>query len=135
MNAEACLTITFPITPGEVVDRLTIQLLRMEHLPNERITEALRDEVRALEDIWETVLRIDDALDPLRNQLLSVNKTLWGVEDQLREHEGRGDFGSNFVELARSVYLLNDERSAIKRAINDLCLVPHTELKTFGSRT
>jgi hypothetical protein len=58
---------------------------------------------------------------------------LWTVEDRLRRHERDGDFGDEFIQQARSVYKLNDRRSSIKRAINDLCAAPHTELKTFGS--
>ena len=50
--------------------------------------------------------------------LAEVNEKLWVVEDELREHERRGDFGPGFVRLARSVYHLNDGRAARKRAIN-----------------
>jgi hypothetical protein len=48
-----------------------------------------------------------------------VNRRLWDVEDRLREHEARGDFGATFVELARSVYRLNDARAAAKKSINE----------------
>ncbi len=50
--------------------------------------------------------------------LAEVNEKLWVVEDELREHERRGDFGPGFVRLARSVYHLNDGRASRKRAIN-----------------
>jgi hypothetical protein len=47
-----------------------------------------------------------------------VNRELWEVEDRLREHESRSDFGADFVALARSVYRLNDRRASAKRSIN-----------------
>ena len=53
------------------------------------------------------------------DDLCVVNAKLWQVEDDLRAHEAGQDFGSRFVELARSVYHLNDQRADLKRAIND----------------
>ena len=59
-------------------------------------------------------------LGPLLDDLRRVNAALWRIEDDIRAKEAASDFGAGFVELARSVYLTNDERSAIKRRINDL---------------
>ena len=49
---------------------------------------------------------------------MAVNAELWKIEDAKREHERTKTFNSAFVELARSVYIKNDERAAIKKAIN-----------------
>ena len=57
-------------------------------------------------------------LDQLGAELKRVNAKLWDVEDAIRECEARGDFGENFIELARAVYRLNDERARLKKAIN-----------------
>ena len=59
------------------------------------------------------------ALDALVGELQAVNEELWEIEDEIRACEAQGDFGPRFVELARSVYLTNDRRSAIKRRINE----------------
>jgi hypothetical protein len=57
-------------------------------------------------------------LDKLSAELKRVNARLWDVEDAIRECDARGDFGQSFIELARSVYRLNDERAQLKKAIN-----------------
>jgi Family of unknown function (DUF6165) len=54
----------------------------------------------------------------LEEELFQVNGRLWDVEDELRALEQGGNFGELFVELARSVYRLNDRRSLLKRQIN-----------------
>jgi hypothetical protein len=55
-----------------------------------------------------------------RAALAMVNRRLWTIEDQVREKDAQGEFGPEFVALARSVYRENDERGRIKRAINTL---------------
>ena len=57
-------------------------------------------------------------LDKLSAELKQVNAKLWDVEDAIRDCEARSDFGEPFIELARMVYRLNDERSRLKKAIN-----------------
>jgi hypothetical protein len=57
-------------------------------------------------------------LDKLCAELKQVNATLWDVEDAIRECDARNDFGSSFIELARTVYRLNDERARLKKAIS-----------------
>ena len=59
------------------------------------------------------------ALDALAGELQAVNEGLWDIENEIRACEAQADFGPRFVELARSVYLTNDRRSAIKRRINE----------------
>jgi hypothetical protein len=70
----------------------------------------------------------------MRAELRTVNEKLWDVEDALRVCECRTDFGENFVELARSVYRLNDERSALKRRINTLLGSTLQEEKSYGKQ-
>ena len=50
--------------------------------------------------------------------LRSVNEELWDTEDNIRRCEADGNFGGEFVQLARTVYQANDRRAAIKRKIN-----------------
>ena len=64
-------------------------------------------------------------------ELAAVNEALWDVEDALRVHEARGEFGARFVERARSVYRLNDERARLKRAINDALGSELIEVKSY----
>ena len=50
--------------------------------------------------------------------LARVNELLWDIEDDKREHESKQDFGKEFIELARLVYILNDHRAYLKKQIN-----------------
>jgi len=40
------------------------------------------------------------------------------VEDDIRDKERDRAFDAQFIELARAVYVINDERAAVKRQIN-----------------
>jgi hypothetical protein len=44
---------------------------------------------------------------------------LWVIEDDIRDCERKNDFGETFIALARAVYRTNDQRTAIKRKINE----------------
>ena len=104
-----------PVSVGELVDKLTILALKRRHLRGEALGHAEREH-QLLEQVFQTVAARVPA--DLQEQLGLVNAELWAVEDAIRACDRRGDFGPAFVELARSVYRLNDRRAAIKRAIN-----------------
>ncbi len=72
-------------------------------------------------------------LAALRTDLTEVNQRLWEIEDQIREKDAQGDFGAEFVTLARSVYRENDERGRIKRAINTLLQSTLMEEKQYSA--
>ena len=103
---------------GDVVDRVTILRIKALRLRDEARIANVRAELAALEQAWGAEALPAMETLPQWARLVVVNEGLWDVEDALREHEGRGDFGRAFVELARSVYQLNDERAALKRQIN-----------------
>ncbi len=104
-----------PVSPGEVADRISILEIKSARLtgPAERAEAARRK---------ATLLSRLAALGPVAPEhaarLLRTNEALWAAEDALRDHEARKDFGEGFVELARSIYRLNDERHRIKAAID-----------------
>ncbi|MBN2799381.1 MAG: hypothetical protein JXX28_09565 [Deltaproteobacteria bacterium] len=107
---------------GEVVDRLTILDLKISRLPSaDARANALRER-DALREAWRSCglgAQAGQAEEQLEWRPLSeVNLRLWEVEDALRHHEALQRFDGDFVSLARSVYQLNDERAALKRAIN-----------------
>ena len=104
---------------GDVVDKVTILLLKQEHIADAAKQANVRRELEVLRAAWAA-----EGLPPMPTLeawegLCAVNAQLWKVEDDLREHEARRAFGQRFVDLARSVYKLNDQRAAFKRAIND----------------
>lgn len=116
---------------GDVVDRVTILRIKLARLEAATQLANVRRELGALVGAWHDAgLREMDDL-PEWEELQSVNGQLWDVEDALRAHERRKDFGTVFVELARSVYRLNDRRAELKRAINDRLGSRYVEEKSY----
>ena len=103
---------------GDVVDRVTILQIKLTRLPGVDQRANVRRELASLIGRWkDSQLREMDSL-PEWGALTEVNEQLWDIEDQIRDHERRTDFGPSFIDLARRVYRLNDRRAALKRAIN-----------------
>jgi 3-methyladenine DNA glycosylase/8-oxoguanine DNA glycosylase len=78
-------------------------------------------------------LPVLDKFTDLAQQLQTINNRLWKIEDDIRDQERRRDFGPAFIALARSVYYTNDDRSRLKRAINDLLNSTLIEEKSYTS--
>ena len=109
--------ILVPISVGELMDKITILEIKCERIKNPRQLKNIAHELDALRAV-----RLGDLdramLDKLSGELKRLNAELWDVEDAIRDCEARGDFSASFIELARAVYRLNDERSRLKKAIN-----------------
>jgi len=114
MTAE----IKVPVSPGELLDKLTILRIKSQRMTDPAKLKNVRLELAALEDTWRAspYSQIDIAADI--DALQAVNERLWVIEDDIRDRERDQDFGAEFVRLARAVYFENDERAAIKRRIN-----------------
>ncbi len=110
--------ILVPISPGELLDKITILRIKAARIGDAGKLANVRRELELLEHNRRRSVpaRADLAADEA--ELERVNAELWDIEDHIREHEARRRFDAVFVELARSVYLRNDERAAIKRRIN-----------------
>lgn len=105
-----------PASIGELIDKITILEIKLQQLTGPAQANVAR-ELQLLNDVLESSgLPIDDNW---QRELRAVNEALWTIEDRIREHEHRQDFGESFIELARSVYRTNDRRSAVKRRINE----------------
>ena len=103
------------VSVGELVDRLSILELKCAHLQGEALERGVRER-DALAAALEPLLPQISA--GLHQELATVNRELWTLEDGVRICERRGDFGAPFVAMARRIYQLNDRRAAIKRAIS-----------------
>ena len=103
---------------GDVVDRVTILRIKAARLPDAAARANVARELASLEAAWADAGLPEMAALPQWSPLQRVNGALWDVEDALRDLEARQSFGAAFVAHARSVYRLNDERAALKRAIN-----------------
>lgn len=112
--------ITVAIAPGELIDKITILAIKLERIDDAAKLENIRREMDFLARTRAEGLPDSDELDALTETLKQVNERLWQIEDDIRACEAAGDFGPRFIELARAVYINNDERARAKRAINEL---------------
>jgi len=103
------------VSNGEIIDRLTIIQIKLERIKDESKLINLRREFDELIKVTSAIMKTSD---PLYMALYQVNCELWDVEDHIRDHEKKKDFGTGFIETARAVYFNNDKRTAIKREIN-----------------
>lgn len=103
------------VSNGEIIDKLTIIQIKLERISDDAKRSNLKKEYEVLKKASETIIGTDD---PLYRELYNVNCNLWDIEDKIRDLERRKDFGNEFIEVARSVYFMNDRRCEIKRAIN-----------------
>ncbi len=112
------MPILAPISAGELIDKITILRVKAERIGDPAKSANVLKELRLLEALAARELASTPSREAMTAELFEVNATLWDIEDGKRDCERRQDFGPKFVALARSVYLENDRRAAIKRAIN-----------------
>ena len=110
--------ITVPVSFGELLDKISILQIKSERMSDEAKLANVHRELSALETTWMAHPAAGNDIARLRAELKAVNERLWEVEDEVRLKEKAQAFDGDFVELARSVYLQNDERARIKKAIN-----------------
>jgi len=107
-----------PISPGELLDKITILRIKTARITDPAKAGHVRLELGLLEQIWRDSGCAAAALAADERALHSVNERLWDIEDRIRDKEAVQTFDRDFIELARAVYLCNDERAAIKKRVN-----------------
>src|SRR5713101_3883954 len=110
--------IKVPISPGELLDKITILRIKSQRMSDPAKVSNVRLELRALEETWNASAYAKINLEADISALLRVNERLWVIEDDIRDKERAQLFDAEFIRLARDVYVENDERAAIKRRIN-----------------
>jgi len=104
-----------PVSIGELIDKITILEIKKKYMIGEKLKN-VNNELKSLKIILDKEkLEIDQNL---YLNLKLINSSLWDVEDKIRMKESLKEFDDDFIELARSVYKINDQRSLIKRNIN-----------------
>jgi hypothetical protein len=111
-------TIQVPISPGELLDKITILRIKAARMSDATKVANVRHELELLEATWRDSVQAGVDVSTEERALETVNARLWDIEDDIRDHESRGAFDARFIELARAVYFNNDERAAIKKRIN-----------------
>jgi hypothetical protein len=107
-----------PVSPGELLDKITILRIKAARIGDPAKLANVRLELSLLEEIWRTSGCASHDVAQDERALLEVNERLWDIEDRIRDKEARGSFDREFIELARSVYVSNDERAAVKKRLN-----------------
>jgi hypothetical protein len=129
--AGAAKTLLVETAPGELIDKLTILEIKSERITDEGKLANIRRELESLDRVRHEELPASPELSRLTADLKKINEQLWNIEDAIRDCERRGDFGQQFIELARAVYHTNDRRAAVKRKINELLGSAIVEEKSY----
>ena len=132
-NVPSVQSVGVEIAPGELIDKITIMEIKTERITDPEKLKNVRLEFDSLISARNGAISTSKKLSDLTAQLKQVNEALWDIEDEIRDCERNQDFGQRFIELARSVYIRNDERSAIKRQINLLLGSQFTEEKSYAN--
>jgi hypothetical protein len=106
------------ISPGELLDKITILRIKSQRMSDEAKVSNVRRELHGLEATWAASAHAKINIEAELSALLRVNERLWDIEDDIRDKERAQVFDAEFIRLARAVYFENDERAAIKRRIN-----------------
>ena len=118
------MIIQVSISVGELLDKISILSIKSQHTTNEYVTKELQDLIKIAQE--HQVYNASYV-----SQLLSVNRKLWKIEDDLRVLEKTNTFDSQFIELARSVYITNDQRARLKKKINEKYNSYYQEVKCY----
>jgi hypothetical protein len=110
--------IKVPISPGELLDKITILRIKSQRMIDPQKLHNVRLELDALQGTWASSAFAGFDIEADVHALMTVNERLWVIEDDIRDKERGQSFDAEFIRLARAVYVENDERAAIKRRIN-----------------
>jgi len=116
------MLINTPISLGELVDKISILIIKQKNIIDEIKLDHVKKELDFLQKTLMNYVQQEEINNYLEN-LININSKLWNIEDDIRECERKKLFDQTFIDLARSVYFTNDERAKVKNDIN----------KTFGS--
>ena len=121
-----------PISWGELLDKITILQIKLEHITSKNALKNIEQELKKLQSILTQNGPKTKETIQLEGELRRTNQQLWGIEDKIRDKERTNSFDDEFIQLARSVYITNDERSRIKRKINELLGSELVEEKSYA---
>ena len=106
------------ISAGELLDKISILEIKLDKIKDEISRKEIVKEYNALKEVKNFNINLTTEIERLFKNIKEVNLTLWNIEDQIRICEKNKNFGQEFIDLARNVYLNNDKRAKIKSEIN-----------------
>jgi hypothetical protein len=107
-----------PVSPGEVLDKITILEIKSERISEPDKLVNVKRELELLQASWQKSVGEDETVRGIHAKLKSINEDLWGIEDDIRDKERAREFDQVFIDLARSVYVTNDLRADAKKELN-----------------
>ena len=107
-----------PVSPGEVLDKITILEIKSERMDDPDKVANVKRELELLMASWQQHVDENETVTRIHGELKAINEELWEIEDDIRDKERAKEFDSDFIELARSVYFTNDRRSEVKKKLN-----------------
>ncbi len=110
--------IQVPISPGELLDKITILEIKSERMTDAGKVDNVKRELALLSKTWGAAVTVDDTVQGIHDELKRINEALWEIEDDIRDKERLKEFDQRFIELARSVYVTNDQRARAKKDLN-----------------
>ena len=119
------------ISVGELLDKISILEIKQKNIKDEQKIKIISKELESLNYTLQKDVNITDEIKSLYEDLKKINIKLWNIEDGKRDCERNGDFGEKFIQLARSVYIENDQRARIKNKINKISGSNISEVKSY----
>ena len=119
------------ISIGELLDKITILKIKKIKIKDEDKIKLIDKELKSLNETLELNVNLDEKVLTLMLRLENVNKKLWDIENQKREHEKIKKFDDKFISLSRGVYKYNDQRAEIKLEINNYLGSNIKEVKSY----
>ena len=110
--------IQVPVSPGEVLDKITILEIKSERISDAGKLANVKRELELLQASWAQSVDEDETVQRIHGELKAINEALWEIEDDIRDKERAREFDQVFIELARSVYVTNDQRADAKKELN-----------------
>ena len=123
--------IILEVSAGELLDKISILEIKLVKIKNPDSQQEINKEYKLLKEAQASNIEMSDKIEHLFGEIREVNIKLWNIEDKLRICEKNKDFGKNFTELARGVYLNNDKRAKIKLEINKILGSNIREIKQY----
>ena len=120
------------VSNGEILDKITILVIKSKKITDPIKLKNINNELDELQPFLNVVgYESNSTVNSLVKELESVNEKLWDVEDKLRDKERSKQFDDEFIKLARDVYFTNDERSRIKKNLNEVTNSKLVEEKSY----
>ena len=121
------------ISAGELIDKITILEIKKVKIVNKDKLIEIEKELLSLNETVKKFIPDHSKISKFKDNLKEINLKLWGIEDEKRIAEKNKDFGQKFIQLARNVYLFNDERAKIKLSINNILGSNIKEVKSYNN--